>query len=187
MLFRSSEFIIDRFIISAVIIGVFYIIDNLLRVIFHQILRFKFWIRTLKIDRRTLVKSEFWFGLLLTPVMWILAGLALLALWGVSVDILLRNVKNFLVGFNFGGVHVSITSILLGIFTFIVSLFLFKLLKGSFQNGKLSKIDMDEGVRNSVITSIGFIGFVFSLILGIAVMGGSFDSIAIIADRKSVV
>ena len=180
-----SEFIIDRFIISAVIIGVFYIIDNLLRVIFHQILRFKFWIRTLKIDRRTLVKSEFWFGLLLTPVMWILAGLALLALWGVSVDILLRNVKNFLVGFNFGGVHVSITSILLGIFTFIVSLFLFKLLKGSFQNGKLSKIDMDEGVRNSVITSIGFIGFVFSLILGIAVMGGSFDSIAIIAGALS--
>ena len=110
--------------------------------------------------------------------MWILAGLALLALWGVSVDILLRNVKNFLVGFNFGGVHVSITSILLGIFTFIVSLFLFKLLKGSFQNGKLSKIDMDEGVRNSVITSIGFIGFVFSLILGIAVMGGSFDSMS---------
>lgn len=182
---RLSEFIIDRFIISAVIIGVFYIIDNLLRVIFHQILRFKFWIRTLKIDRRTLVKSEFWFGLLLTPVMWILAGLALLALWGVSVDILLRNVKNFLVGFNFGGVHVSITSILLGIFTFIVSLFLFKLLKGSFQNGKLSKIDMDEGVRNSVITSIGFIGFVFSLILGIAVMGGSFDSIAIIAGALS--
>ena len=182
---RLSEFIINRFIISAVVIGIFYIADNLLRVIFHQILRFKFWIRTLKINRRTLVKSEFWFGLLLTPIMWILAGLVLLGLWGVSVDILLRNVKNFLVGFNLGGVHVSITSILLGIFTFIVSLFLFKLLKSSFQDGKLSKIDMDEGVRNSVITSIGFIGFVFSLILGIAVMGGSFDSIAIVAGALS--
>jgi len=182
---RLSEFIIDRFIISAVIIGVFYIIDNLLRVIFHQILRFKFWIRTLKINRRTLVKSEFWFGLLLTPVMWILATLTLLGVWGVSVDILLRNVKNFLIGFNFGGIHVSITSILLGIFAFFASLFLFKLLKSSFQNGKLSKIDMDEGVRNSVTTSIGFIGFIFSLILGVAVMGGSFDSIAIIAGALS--
>ena len=44
---------------------------------------------------------------------------------------------------------------------------------------------MDEGVRNSVVTSIGFIGFVFSLILGIAVMGGSFSSIAIIAGALS--
>ncbi|MFR1031724.1 MAG: mechanosensitive ion channel family protein [Alphaproteobacteria bacterium] len=44
---------------------------------------------------------------------------------------------------------------------------------------------MDEGVRNSVVTSIGFIGFVFSLILGIAVMGGSFGSIAIIAGALS--
>lgn len=182
---RLSEFIINRFIVSAVVIGIYYIIDKLLRVIFHQILRFKFWIRTLKINRRTLVKSEFWFGLLLSPVMWVLAGLTLLAVWGVSVDILLRNVKNFLVGFNFGGVHVSITSILLGIFTFFLALFLFKLLKESFQVGKLSKIDMDEGVRNSVVTSIGFIGFVFSLILGIAVMGGSFSSIAIIAGALS--
>lgn len=182
---RLSEFIINRFIISAVVIGIYYIIDKLLRVIFHQILRFKFWIRTLKINRRTLVKSEFWFGLLLSPIMWIFTALTLLAVWGVSVDILLRNVKNFLVGFNFGGVHVSITSILLGIFTFFISLFLFKLLKESFQSGKLSKIDMEDGARNSVITSIGFIGFVFSFILGIAVMGGSFSSIAIIAGALS--
>lgn len=182
---RLSEFIINRFIVSALIIGIYYIIDKLLRVIFHQVLRFKFWIRTLKINRRTLVKSEFWFSLLLSPVLWVLAGLTILAVWGVSVDILLVNVKNFLVGFNFGGVHVSITSILLGIFTFFFSLFLFKLLRGSFQNGKLSNIDMDEGVRNSVVTSIGFIGFVFSLILGIAVMGGSFGSIAIIAGALS--
>lgn len=56
---RLSEFIINRFIVSALIIGIYYIIDKLLRVIFHQVLRFKFWIRTLKINRRTLVKSEF--------------------------------------------------------------------------------------------------------------------------------
>lgn len=56
---RLSEFIINRFIVSALIIGIYYIIDKLLRVIFHQVLRFKFWIRMLKINRRTLVKSEF--------------------------------------------------------------------------------------------------------------------------------
>ncbi len=182
---RLSEFIINRFIASVVIIGFFYIINRLLRVIYHQILLFKFWVRTFRISRRSLVKSEFWFGLLLTPVLWILGLLTLLAVWGVSVDILLNNVKNFLIGFNVGGIRISITSILLGIISFFVVLSLFKMLKNSFNNGSLSKIGMDEGVRNSVVSGIGFIGFITAGIMAIAVMGGSFSSIAIIAGALS--
>lgn len=182
---RLSEFIINRFIASVVIIGFFYIINRLLRVIYHQILLFKFWVRTFRISRRSLVKSEFWFGLLLTPVLWILGLLTLLAVWGVSVDILLNNVKNFLIGFNVGGIRISITSILLGIISFFVVLSLFKMLKNSFNNGSLSKIGMDEGVRNSVVSGIGFIGFISAGIMAIAVMGGSFSSIAIIAGALS--
>lgn len=182
---RLSEFIINRFIISIVVTGIFYIINKLLRVFFHQLLLPKFWIRTFRINRRTLVKSEFWFGLILTPVMWIFCILTLLAVWGVSVDILISNVKNFLVGFNIGGMHISITSILLGIICFFIALSLFKMLKNSFLTGNLSKIEMDDGVRNSVVSAIGFLGFIFSGILAIAVMGGSFSSIAIIAGALS--
>ena len=90
---RLSEYIINRFIVSAIAIGIFYIIDKLLRGIFHRLLLFRFWVRTFRINRRTLVKTEFWFGLLLTPVIWIFAILALLAVWGVSVDLLLARVK----------------------------------------------------------------------------------------------
>ncbi len=182
---RLSEFIVNRFIISALVIGAFYIFDKLIRVLFHQILLFKFWIRTFKINRRSLVKSEFWFGLILTPLLFILAFLVLLAVWGVSVDILISNVKNFLVGFNIGGIRISITSILLGLVSFFVSMALVKLLKNSLATGNLSKIEMDEGVRNSVIAIVGFIGFVISALVAIAVMGGSFASLAIIAGALS--
>lgn len=182
---RLSEFIVNRFIVSALVIGAFYIFDKLIRVLFHQILLFKFWIRTFKINRRSLVKSEFWFGLILTPLLFILAFLVLLAVWGVSVDILISNVKNFLVGFNIGGIRISITSILLGLVSFFVSMALVKLLKNSLATGNLSKIEMDEGVRNSVIAIVGFIGFVISALVAIAVMGGSFASLAIIAGALS--
>lgn len=182
---RLSEYIINRFIISAVTIGVFYIVDNLIRGLFHRILLFRFWVRTFRISRRSLVKSEFWFGLLLTPVMWILGFLTLLAVWGVSVDLLLARVKSFLIGFNIGGVHISITSILLGIISFFVLLSLFKMLKNSFISGNLSKIEMNDGVRNSIVSSISFLGFIISGILAIAVMGGSLSSIAIIAGALS--
>ena len=182
---RLSEYVINRSIISAVAIGIFYIADKLIRGIFHRILLFRFWVRTFRINRRTLVKTEFWFGLLLTPVMWIFGALTLLAVWGVSVDLLLARVKSFLVGFNIGGVHISITSILLGIVSFFVLLSLFKMLKNSFINGNLSKIEMSDGLRNSVVSSISFLGFIISGILAIAVMGGSLSSIAIIAGALS--
>lgn len=182
---RLSEYIINRFIVSAIAIGIFYIIDKLLRGIFHRLLLFRFWVRTFRINRRTLVKTEFWFGLLLTPVIWIFAILALLAVWGVSVDLLLARVKSFLVGFNIGGIHISITSILLGLICFFIMLSLFKMLKNSFNSGNLSKIEMSDGLRNSVVSSISFLGFIVSGLLAIAVMGGSLSSIAIIAGALS--
>ena len=182
---RLSEYIINRFIVSAIAIGIFYIIDKLLRGIFHRLLLFRFWVRTFRINRRTLVKTEFWFGLLLTPVIWIFAILTLLAVWGVSVDLLLARVKSFLVGFNIGGIHISITSILLGLICFFIMLSLFKMLKNSFISGNLSKIEMSDGLRNSVVSSISFLGFIVSGLLAIAVMGGSLSSIAIIAGALS--
>lgn len=182
---RLSAFVINRFIASMLTIAVFYIFGKLIRVLFHQLLLFRFWISVFRINRRTLVKTEFWFGLILTPVLSLVCILSLLAVWGASVDILMNNVKNFLVGFNIGGVHISITSILLGIVSFFVSVSLFKMLKNSFNNGSLSKIEMEEGVRNSIIALISFIGFIFSCILAIAVMGGSLSSITIIAGTLS--
>lgn len=182
---RLSEYIINRFIVSAIVVVIFYILNKLLRVIYHQLLRLRFWTRTLRIRSRSLIKSEIWFGLLLTPVIWITAALALLAVWGVSVDILITKVKNFLVGFNIGGMHISITSIILGIISFFIVTWLFKLLKNSFISGNLSKLEMNDGVKNSVVSSISFLGFIVSALIAVAVMGGSLSSIAIIAGALS--
>lgn len=180
-----SEFIINHFMLSALVIGAFYVGQKFLIALFHQILRFNFWRRSLRIARRTLVKTEFWFALILSPIWLIACGLVLLSLWGVSVDIMLHNFKNFLIGFDIGGVHISITSILLGILCFAISTYIFKLLRNSFDSGNLSKIEMDEGIRSSIISLLGFFGFIFSFILAIAVMGGSLRSITIIAGALS--
>lgn len=182
---RLSEYIINRFIFSGISIGIIYITDKLIRTAIHRLLLLRFWIRTFRIHRRALVKTEFWLGLTLTPIMWLLAFLILLAVWGVPVDLLLARSKSFLVGFNIGGVRISISSILLGIFCFFVALSFSKMLKNSFIKGKLSNIEMEDGIRNSIVSSINFLGFIFSALLAIAVMGGSLSSIAIIAGALS--
>ncbi len=183
---RFSEFVINHFILSAVVIATAYILDRLLRAIFRQIMKLKFWNKNLHISPRKLVKTNFWFALILSPLLGIATLLALLALWGVSVDIMLNKTSNFLTGFNIGGLYISISSIVLGIISFFVSSFLFKLLARSLQSGSLSQIEWRPGVKNSVVSAVGFFGVLISLVVGFAVMGGSIKSLAIIAGALSL-
>lgn len=180
-----SEYLINRFIVSVAVICILYILHNLLKMFYHLIVRRRFWITTFRISPRTLVKSEVWFGIILTPVLYLFGALVLLAVWGVSVDILVARTKGFLTGFNIGEVHVSITSIILGLVSFWVAMLLVKMLKSSLQDGSLSRLDFDEGMKSSIISGIGFFGFILSVILGIAVAGGSFKSLALMAGALS--
>lgn len=180
-----SAYLINRFIISAAVVSVLYIAYNLLLMLYHAVIRWRFWITAFRINRRSLIKSEVWFGIILSPIVYIFGALVLLAVWGVSVDILIAKTKGVLTGFNIGEVHVSITSLLLGIIAFWVAMLLVKMLKSSIQQGALSKLDFDDGMKNSIISGIGFFGFIFSVILGIAVAGGSFKSLAIMAGALS--
>ncbi len=180
-----SAYLINRFIISAAVVSALYIAYNLLLMLYHAIIRWRFWITAFRINRRTLIKSEVWFGIILTPVVYLFGALVLLAVWGVSVDILIAKTKGVLTGFNIGEVHVSITSLLLGIIAFWVAMLLVKMLKSSIQQGALSKLDFDDGMKNSIISGVGFFGFIISVILGIAVAGGSFKSLAIMAGALS--
>lgn len=182
---RLADYIIDRFIYTGLILAVYWIIDKLIRIMVHQILRFRLWTRTLHINPRFLVKTEFWFGIILTPVLWIAAIITILGVWGVSVDIILHDIKNFLLGFNIGGMHISIVSLIMGVLTFMVSMFVFKSLKRSLLFGNLSKIDMEEDSRNSLAAGISLIGFIVSIFIAFAVMGGSLSSITIIAGALS--
>lgn len=180
-----SAYLINRFIASVAVIGFLYIAYNLLLMLYHNIIRWRFWITVFRVNRRSLIKSEVWFGIILTPIVYLFGALVLLAVWGVSVDILIAKTKGVLTGFNIGEVHVSITSLLLGVISFWVAMLLVKMLKNSIQQGALSKLDFDDGMKNSIISGVGFFGFIFSVILGVAVAGGSFKSLAIMAGALS--
>ena len=59
------------------------------------------------------------------------------------------------------------------------------MLKNSLIEGNLSKIEMSDGLRSSLISSLNFLGFIISGIIAIAIMGGSLESLAIIAGALS--
>jgi small-conductance mechanosensitive channel len=109
----------------------------------------------------------------------------LLGLWGVSIDILLRNIRRILTEFTIGGVTISISSLLFGIAVFIVSAMLIKAIQKYLLNTALTSMEMEEGLKTSVISGFGFFGYIAAGIFAIGVMGGSLKNLAIIAGALS--
>lgn len=183
---RLSEFILDRFLFSVLVFGIFYIVRRFLLGLFHHVATRAFWRNRLNLSDRLIGQTEFWIGLLITPVLLILCGLILMAVWGASVDVLLQNTKKFLTGFDIGGMHISIVSIILGIVTFFICLALIRVFKASLLNGRLQYVSPDANIRGSLAAGVGFFGIVLSVLFSIAVMGGSLQGIALIAGGLSI-
>lgn len=180
-----AYYILNKSIISIVFAGIAYIINNLINVIFHKLLLLRFWTRSLKLTKRQLVRINIWFSLIINPVILVILIFTLLGLWGFSTDLLLQNIKRFLNGFYIGDVKISIISIFLAIIVFFISISVFKIIKLKLLVPALSKTDMDAGVRDSLTSGFTFFGFVSSVFLAIAVIGGNLSNLAIVAGALS--
>lgn len=183
---RLSEFIINRFLLSMLVIGGFMIFRNVVFELLKRVLLFNFWVKTLRVRRQLIDKVDFWLGVVLNPIFGVLAILSLLSLWGVSTDLLLQSMRKILFGFKVGGMEISLLSILLGIGVFFASLSLIKILRRKLFDNILSHVEMDDGIRHSLASGFGFVGFVLATFLAIAVMGGDLSNVALVAGALSV-
>ena len=180
-----AYYILDKSIISITLSGIAYIISNLVNVLFHKILLLRFWARSLKLTKRQLVRINIWFSLIINPLILVILIFILLGLWGFSTDLLLQNIKRFLNGFYIGNVKISIISICFAILAFFISISIFRLIKFKLLIPTLSKTDMDAGVRDSLASGFTFFSFLASVFFSIAIIGGNFSNLAIVAGALS--
>ena len=183
---RLSSFIFDRFIGSALVIGVFLILRRAVSEILHRVLFLRFWARTFKLRRRLITKIDFWLTLIVDPIFIVAGALLILGMWGVSTDLMLQSLKKILFGFKVGNVEVSVISIVVGIITFFVTLTVMKALRRHAVSNVLDKMDIDDGIKHSLISGFSFISFIIAAILALLMMGGSFGNLALIAGALSV-
>lgn len=184
---RLAEYIYNRFIVSVMFIAVGYIFQKFIFVLFHQILSKKFWGQNLRITKNKIKRIELLFNVLTIPVVSGFIILCILGAWGVSIDIMVQNIKKIFTGFDIGDMHVSPSSILLGLFAFFITHYAFKTIKNSLAEGKLGEIfDLDIGVKTSMAALLGFVGTILALIVGLSVMGGSLKGLALAAGALSL-
>ncbi len=181
-----SAYILNRIILTAIILCAFLIIHRLLSEVMKRILLLGFWGKTFKIRRKVLSKVNFGLGLVLNPLIALLFIFVALNLWGLSGSFIIHVAKKILFGFKVGGIQISLIAIILGIVVFFGSLAAVKFAKNHLTNNVFAKLNMDEGIKHSLSSGIGFVGFIISILLAITVMGADLTNLAVIAGALSV-
>ena len=179
-----ATFIFNRFIASVLFIGAFVIVRRFISDLLRRSI--VFWIKTFKLRKQLLSKADFLMTLLVTPLLVLFLIYSLLTLWGMPGAFMLQAVKKLVFGFKVGGINISQISIVTGLLVFLISLTLVKMMKNRLSNNLLNRINMDEGIKHSLISGFSFTGFIISAILAIVAMGVDLSNLAVIAGALSV-
>ena len=181
-----SLFIFNHLIMSLIVCGILEIVRRSVIDIIKRIVIGGPWLKHYRGRNRLLEKMDFWLKVIINPAMIFVGLFWLLSLWGFPEDIMLSLIKKVLFGFKIGGIEISLLAIALGILVFFGALAIVRMIRRHLAENVLPKIDMDEGVKHSLVSGISFVGFIIASLLAITAVGVNLTSLAFIAGALSV-
>ncbi len=119
-------------------------------------------------------------------VLFIAAAMFVLAPWGLDGGDTVGPLRAALFGFTVGGVTISLSTIILAIAFFAVGFTITKGIKRWLEKSYLPHTKLDIGLRNSITTSVGYIGIILATMAAASTLGLSLDKFTIVAGALSV-
>ncbi|MBB3931696.1 small-conductance mechanosensitive channel [Kaistia hirudinis] len=119
----------------------------------------------------------------------ILVGLALLAVfapWGFDSNSVIGSFRQLFIGFTIGAITISPITILTAIAVFIIGLVATRAFQRWLDTRFLPTTRLDSGLRNSIRTIIGHIGWILAAVFAFGYAGLDLSSVAIVAGALSV-
>lgn len=181
-----SAFILNRFITSVILIGILIALRKVFYDAIHRLLLLRLWVKTFRLRRRLIRKLDFWSGIIIDPLFVLIGGFVILSLWGVPTDMLSNLIVRLFTGFKIGGVEISLIAIILGIIAYFLVIALFRGIRRRLQDNVFSKMDMDDGIKHSLIAGISFVGYVIAILVAVLIMGADLSNLALVAGALSV-
>jgi potassium efflux system protein len=118
--------------------------------------------------------------------LFIVAAFLVLAPWGLQSSDVPIDIGALFFGFTIGGITISLSSVLIAIFIFGVAYAVMRAVQEWLDKRLLPHTALDPGLRNSITTSLGYIGFLAAIGLSLAYLGLSVQNLAIVAGALSV-
>jgi len=106
--------------------------------------------------------------------------------WGFDWQDIGRLFQRALFGFDIGSAHISITTVVAALLLFTLGYIAAKIFQGWLDSQILEPAGVDDGVRNSIRTGVGYLGVVAAALLAISYAGLDFSNLAIVAGALSV-
>ncbi len=135
-------------------------------------------------------KSISLFGVLLSgithAVLFILAALLILAPWGLQSADVPSGLKAVFFGVQVGGVRLSLSAVATALIIFAGIYGATHVIQRWLDTRLLPQTNLDIGLRNSIKTSLGYLGFILATLLALSYVGVSFERLAIVAGALSV-
>lgn len=181
-----SLFIFNHLIATLILCGLLEVVRRSIIDIIKRIVIGGPWLKKYKAHKRLVEKMDLWLKVIINPTIILVGIFMLLNLWGLPGDFILSLVKRLLFGFKIGGIEISLIAIAFGIVIFFASLTVVRIIRKHLAENVLPKIDMDDGVKHSVVSGISFIGFIISVLLAIISIGVDLTNLAFIAGALSV-
>jgi small-conductance mechanosensitive channel len=122
----------------------------------------------------------------LKVILFALAATLLLAPWGIESTDLLSSIRAAFFGISVGGVTVSLGTILLGAFVFLLGVVITRTVQRWLRTKYLPHTQLDAGLKDSITTGLGYLGFVLAAVLAASYVGLSLDKFTIVAGALSV-
>lgn len=181
-----SLFIFVHIIGSMIIFGIFEILRRSVIDITKRVILSGPWMKSVRNSKKQVSKIEFWLHAVITPTIALFLIFTLLNFWGLPGDFILQAMKKVLFGFKIGGIQISLIAFAVGLAVFFGSLKIFKIIKNKIAENVLAEIDMDDGIKHSLISGFSFISFILSSLLAVIAIGIDLTNLAFIAGALSV-
>jgi small-conductance mechanosensitive channel len=119
-------------------------------------------------------------------ILFLAATMFVLAPWGLDRDDTVSTLRAALFGFTVGGVTISISTIFLALAMFFIGFTITRVIKSWLERTYLPATKLDIGIRNSISTTIGYIGIIAAAMAAASTLGLSLDRFTIVAGALSV-
>jgi small-conductance mechanosensitive channel len=114
-------------------------------------------------------------------------GILLIAApWGVSSAGLVAKARAALTGFEIGGLSISLTGIAIAVALFAAGIALTRALQRWLRRRYLPLTDIDPGLKASIATATGYLGFIAAVVIAFASVGVDLSRLALVAGALSV-
>ena len=132
------------------------------------------------------ITGFFWVRLLVNIGWWSLLVLMLIFIWDLSASVVEEIKVIFTSGFTVGSLKVVPARIVLALVSLGVAVALSAWFQGQMRKRWVSKMPMDRGAREAMVTLIGYVGVTIAILVTLGVAGIDYANLAIIAGALSL-